>query len=378
MSHVLDLEGPGPQAPRDHAWLGPAFASRLSLIEGFAELLRHPGPGESLSARQSLALSHILTTARDLSRLIGAADDLADPPLSLPTDIGLLSSRLLEEYGDEARGRAVRWLMAPAPRGLVCMTDPGRLSRLLSGLLGHLARNVPAGGRVSASVASRAGHACLTLEIEGCTLGQARLERLAGDEPPMDPMALALFVAMRLARRLGLELCHERVHALRAGEILRVSLSVPLAPGAALAPASSAPAAARPDAVPVVLYADDSAAGIALVRHVLSTLPPVCLHVARSAREALSLAEGLEPDLVIASTDLPDAPARQLKTDLRAHPLTRHLSLILLGRAPGIGEPAGPGRGFTLHLSRPLDVTTLRASIETGLRRGVRARADHP
>lgn len=378
MSHVLDLEGPGPRPPGDHAWLGAAFGSRLSLIEGFAELLRHPGPGESLSPRQSLALSHILATARDLSRLIEASGDLGDAPLHLPTDIGLLSTRLLEEYGDEARGRGVRWHIAPAPRGLVCMTDPGRVGHLLSALIADLARTLPAGGRVSAAASPEAGHARLTLEIEGSTLGQARLDLLADDEPPTDRTAMALFIAARLARSLDLDLRHELTQALRASPVLRVDLRLPLAPGAALAPAQSALEPAHGGTLPMVLYADDSAAGIALIRHVLSTLPPVCLHVARSAREALALAEALEPDLIIASTDLPDAPARQLKANLRAHPLTRHLSLILLGRAPGIGEPAGLGRGFTLHLSRPLDVTTLRASIETGLRRGLRARADHP
>ena len=116
-----------------------------------------------------------------------------------------------------------------------------------------------------------------------------------------------------------------------------------------------------------VLYVEDNAANITLMRHVMPALGPA-LHVAGTGAEGLALARDLMPDLILLDLHLPDMDGFQVKAALAADPLTRGVPVVAFTAGAGRADARrGRRAGFAAWLTKPLDIALLAATLRAVL-----------
>jgi signal transduction histidine kinase/CheY-like chemotaxis protein len=308
-------------------------------------------------------IGDMLNALLDISKLDAG---VVEPRLA-PVSVDGLFQRLEDELAAEARERGNRLRFRPC--GAWVQSDPAMLERILRNLVGNALRYTK-GGRVL--VAGRRRGKDLRLEVRdtGCGIPKDRIadcfvEFQQINNPQRDRtqgLGLGLAIVQRLARLLGHRL--EVRSELGRGSLFAIRL--PLLAGAQAATASLVGQTYRPPE-PVerplrVLVLDDDR----MVREAMDDLlsgwgyqvSPVA-----SLDEALSVASGSPPDLLIADYRLPGG-VTGADAIMAIHRQAGHEipALVITGdTAPGrLRESATPGHPL---LHKPVDPAKLRTTL---------------
>jgi uncharacterized protein (TIGR02266 family) len=118
-----------------------------------------------------------------------------------------------------------------------------------------------------------------------------------------------------------------------------------------------------------VLVADDEPYVVLAISEVLEGLPASVL-AAHDGEEALRLARGERPDLILLDVKMPGLDGFQVATALKRDPATASIPLVFFS---ALGAPSEKVRGLELgaddYVTKPIDAEELKARVRTILRR---------
>ena len=113
-----------------------------------------------------------------------------------------------------------------------------------------------------------------------------------------------------------------------------------------------------------LLYVEDNASNIRLMRHIVEALGDLDLHVAEHPLDGLEMAERILPDVILLDINLPDLDGFQVKARLDANPITREIPVIALSANVQSGAlKNGEASGFRSYLTKPINISQLVTAI---------------
>lgn len=356
----------------------------LNAVIGFAELMRLNDGTEPLTRRQAQAVDQIIGSGRHLLSLVEEVLDLARIEagrLSMSVervDPTLVVRQVRDSLRPVAEAAGVT-LRAPAPTaGLGVVADRTRLRQVLINLVSNAIKYNRAGGEVLLEVRQTRDGVALAVHDTGVGIPEDRMaelfqpfSRLGRETTDVAGTGIGLAVSRRLAEAMNGRLECASVE----GQGSTFTLHLPLAhPAAAPVTASPIPLSQLPAAT--LLYVEDNPSNIALMRHVVTALGPIQLHVAETGHEGLALARDLRPDVILLDINLPGLSGFELKARLDADPLTRGLPVLALS-ASAMPDDIKRGRvaGFRDYLTKPLDIPAFAAALNRALGVEDRSRA---
>ena len=118
----------------------------------------------------------------------------------------------------------------------------------------------------------------------------------------------------------------------------------------------------------LVLYIEDNASNVRLMRHIAEALGSIDLHVAEEPMEGLELAARLRPDVILLDINLPGMDGFEVKARLEAHPATWDIPVVALS-ANVMSETVTRGRasGFRGYLTKPISIDALVAALREAM-----------
>lgn len=332
----------------------------LNAIHGFAQLMRMER-GESLPGNPDY-IDEILIASAHLNQLVGdilewSSIQAEKPNLELqavPVQPLLRECAELVALEVQVQGLTLNLDLPEEP--LQVRADPRRLRQVMLNLLSNAIKyNTPA-GQITLTYQVAAGHIRLMVEDTGL-----------GVDPQLQQQLFEPF--QRLGREntaiqgtgIGLSLCREFAQ-LMGGQMGLHSepgigstfwIELPLAEG-------SAPQLAEPGSRPQVFYVEDNPASQFLVRKALADLAEVS--ICGNGRVALERILANPPALLLLDLNLPGLSGEALLHQLRAHPATAALKVVVLSAASDNYHPD------TLDcqgvLAKPIDLGELRRLVD--------------
>jgi|GEM_PF-192841 len=398
-SHTLELAAAN-QAKSDFlAGMNHAVRTPLNAVIGFSDLLLRNTGREPLTHRQTQAVQQVRAAGGQLLSLIDRVLDFSDLDagvldLSLERlDPQILVRQAVEAVRAEAEAAEVVLEPAPVPQaGVAVLADAARLKQVLHNLLSNAVRhNRPGGGvRVELRPACDADPARTLIVVHdtGPGVDPDQLDRLFqpfrrlsacgsdashADGGPGVSIGVGLAVSRRLAEAMGGALTAASVPGQGSSFTLSLPASTRQAEAARIQEGGAHAETGQPScdafdlSTATVLYIEDNAANLALMRQVMPALGPA-LHVAETGAEGLALARDLMPDLILLDLHLPDMDGFQVKAALASDPLTRGIPVVAFTAGAGRADARrGRKAGFAAWLTKPLDIALLAATLQTVL-----------
>lgn len=361
------------------AGMNHALRTPLTAVIGFADLMTHNAEQDPLTRRQSRALAEIRVAGSRLLSLIDRILEFSDIEAVAITvslervDPLLILRQVIESLRAEATARGVTLRYPTASPGHVVAADPERLGQVLLNLISNAVRHNRRGGTVLIEARHAGDRVTLVVHDDGPGIAPDRMEslfhpfyRLASREDQQDEdgqavLGVGLAVAHRLARAMGGTLTV--VSTLGEGSTFSLTLPVALATPATISSSGTEPEASRDLSDLTVLYVEDNAANITLMRHVMGALGP-SLHVAETGTEGVALARDLRPDVILLDIHLPDFDGFEVKARLAEDALTQGLPVVALTAGSGPAEARrGREAGFADWLTKPVDIARLASTL---------------
>lgn len=118
----------------------------------------------------------------------------------------------------------------------------------------------------------------------------------------------------------------------------------------------------------LVLYIEDQPANVRLIQRLLERRPDLELLTAGSAVAGIDQARRLPPDVVLLDLHLPDLPGEEVLDQLRAHPSTAGIPVVVLSAdAQSERIEHALARGAAEFLTKPLDLAVVLETIDRHL-----------
>jgi len=340
----------------------------LNAVIGFSDLMRMNEAQEPLTHRQHQAVEQIRAAGARLLTLVDevlALADLEGGRLALAVERAdplLIAREVCEDLKPVAEAARIE-LCVPAPTaGLAARADRERLRQVLTALVTNAIQYNQPGGAVLIEATQSAEGVRLRVQDTGPGLSPHSLQglfqpfnRLGREALDVPGAGLGLAVAQRLIEAMGGRLTAES----REGEGAVFTIRLP---GADETPravtASPVPAVSLPSAT--LLYVEDNPSNIALMRHVITALGAMQLHVAETGAEGLALARDLRPDVILLDINLPGMDGFDVRARLAEDPLTRGLPVMALSARASLADiRKGRDAGFVEYLTKPLQIPAL-------------------
>lgn len=354
----------------------------LNAVIGFADLMRMNEAQEPLTHRQHQALEQIRAAGARLLTLVDEVLNLADIEggrLALNVervDPLLIARQVCEALHPMAEAAGIELREPPPVAGLAALADRERLRQVLTALIANAVKYNRPGGAVLIEARQSADGVSLSVHDTGPGLPAARMDglfqpfnRLGREASEVPGAGLGLAVARRLIEAMGGQLGGDS----REGEGAVFTIRLPAATEAPrTVTASFAPTMTLPDAT--LLYVEDHPSNIALMRHVITALGGMRLHVAETGPEGLALARDLRPDVVILDINLPGMDGFAVKARLAEDPLTRGIPVLALSASAAFADiRRGREAGFLEYLTKPLQIPALAQALSRALTPDVEA-----
>ncbi len=340
----------------------------LNAVLGFAQLMQSENE-QATAAEREQRLRQIRTAGRRLLALVDKVLDLDDPastardaarvPLSLADALDAATAALAQA----ALSRHVR--VQRDALSLRIVADEPRLQQVLAQLLGNAIKFSRPHGvvRLRARVVGR--EAVLEIEDSGPGIDAERARRLF--EPFAGPdgsagaeahgiglgIGIGLAIGQSLAQRIGGRIA--LAHTGPQGSVFELWLPLADAP----------PAVAAPRKAPTLLYIEDNAVNMLIVRELLAKRPRVVFHGAVDGESGVRMAREQQPTLVLIDMQLPDIDGTEVLRRLRADPLTASIPCIALS-ANAMPEDVRSARaaGFDDYWTKPIDLASFLGVID--------------
>lgn len=351
----------------------------LTAILGFGELLR----AAELTAEHEEWLSIIIKAGRHLLRVLDDVLQIARIEAgqlavsSDPVPISLVLGECLELIGPIADAGELALHMDLGDLTESCVAaDEQRLRQVLLNLLSNAVKYNSDGGavRVSAELTGEGSRLRISVTDSGAGLSAQALdrlfvpfERLNAAAAGIDGTGLGLVLAKHYAECMGGSV--GAASQVGAGSTFWVELPVSGSPLAAAAVADSSTSDVQPyPTARSVLYVEDNAANVDLVRAILRRRPSVSLSTARLGRDAIAMARDERPDLVLLDLHLPDMSGGAVLSELRADPSLADLPVVILS-ADVTRQGAEEIRDLDVVavLTKPIDVAAFLAVVDEAL-----------
>ncbi len=366
----------------------------LNAMLGFAQLLEHDAQAAAHGRADALRRERLQRIRSAGTHLLALIDEVLD--LSA-VEAGSLPLALQPVALDEAVDEVRQWLEpAAAEHGLTLRVAPGdacvladarRLRQVLSNLISNAIKYNRRGGSVSLRT-----HRLVVDGVPGWQLAvrdtgrglsaeqQAHLyepfNRLGAEREGIEGRGIGLVTVHHLVQVMGGRL--QLQSALGAGSEFRVWLpqappaceaeAAHAAPTAAAAAAPAAPAApahgaAAADERVAVLYIEDNAVNVLVMRELCALRPAIALHVAADGGSGVEAARQLRPELVLVDLHLPDMDGFELLRRLREQAPPR-AAIALSANAMPEAIAQARAAGFDDYWTKPIDLARLLAGLD--------------
>ncbi len=371
------------------AVLSHELRTPLSAILGWAHIMRHRATlakaGDKIGEDMLKGLDVIERNARMQTQLI---EDLLDMSRISSGKMRLEVHAIMPALFIEAAVEMVRPVAAAKGIRLELALDRDigpvagdatRLQQVVWNLLSNAIKFTPKGGRVQVTLERGPTHAEIGVIDSGVGIRSDFLEQVFERFRQGDPSTTrkhgGLGLGLSIVKQL-VEVHGGGVRAQSAGEGLGATFTVllPLSTGDA---AAAQVEALRPPSVPAptfktydltgvrVVVVDDEPDARALVARVLHECGAK-VGAASGADEALELIESDKPDVLISDIGMPDVDGFELLRRLRAQPEERGGQLPVIALTAFAREEdrlRALEAGFSLHLTKPIELSSLVAAV---------------
>ena len=348
----------------------------LNAMLGFTQLL-DMDTQPSLSPRQKnwaaqvqhagWHLLEMINDILDLSRIESGAVKLELTHL----DLQPLVTSALSMVSKQAEQRRVKLTQRLDPTASHVWGDATRIRQVLTNLVSNAVKYNIEGGNVH--VSSRRLDAD-TVEIvvtdTGLGLSQQQLDqlfqpfnRLGRETSGIEGTGIGLVIARRLAELMSGTLSATSIEGSGSSFALCLPRAEPPLAEASLAAPALAPAPATQQRR--VIYIEDNAANVALMRGILAQRPQLQLQVYGDGQSGLEAVLADPPDLLLLDMQLPDGDGLELLHRLRAEPRCADLPVIAVS-ANALPDHVATvlAAGALRYLTKPVDVQDLLSTLD--------------
>ena len=355
----------------------------LNAILGFGQLLEM----SKLEEQDAHCIQLMLQGGRHLLTLVDEVLDLARVEAGeLDLNIGPVSLDQLarECVGFVARLAQTRHLTCtvkfPDDGQVLVLADQKRLRQVLLNLLANAIKYNHEGGQVTLTCEPRLdGKFRLNVKDTGPGISPENLarlfvpfERLGRELGDIEGAGLGLVVSLRLMEAMGGHLGAESV--VDEGSTFWVEL--PAVNEVVIHPTT--PSVAAPTLIPAteqrsaatLLYIEDNLSNLQVMKTIVARLRPQWRYLsARDGQTGLRLAREHRPDLILLDLQLPGAQGDAVLRELRAHPDTSCLPVVMLSAdATAHSRERLLALGATEYLPKPFNITALLERLDMMLR----------
>jgi len=358
------------------ATLSHELRTPLNAILGWATMMKDGSLTEDqeqhavdIIGRNARVQAELIEDLLDVSRIITGKLHIEMRPAVLARSVEAALDTV--RPAGEAKGVSLEW--APSTEGPV-LGDPDRLQQVAWNLLSNAIKFTPPGGRVVASLDAADGHVELRVSDTGVGVSPSFIphmfERFRQHDSSTTRAHGGMGLGLAIVRHL-VELHGGTVSVYSRGEGHGAAFTVRLparrgGPAVTLAPDRSRHRASPDELAGVrALVVDDDRDSGELLSQVLTQAGATVL-VAASAGEALDTLARQPVDVLLLDIAMPGTDGYSLLRSIRSHPSDSVRSLPAVAvTAYARGEDRDRAReaGFQEHLSKPVEVRTLREAV---------------
>jgi CheY-like chemotaxis protein len=333
------------------------YGSRILLADDNADMRAY--------LRNLLEPYYVVDLVRDgqdaLSRAAELRPDLVLTDVMMPRLDHLISNSIESaEFLLREKGHSI--VIHPGPGALTVMGDPQRLVQCIGNVLANAAKYTPPSGEIRVRTRREGNEAVVTISDNGIGIPAAMLPKVfdlfAQGARLLDRSQGGLGIGLAIVKRL-IEMHGGSVAVHSDGADMGASFEIRL-PLAEVGTALGAPQQQMPVPARRILVVDDNRDAA----DVLSTLLQDDGHeveTAYSSRDALSLLQRFEPDVILLDIGLPEIDGFELARRIREQAALQHVRLIAL---TGYGQEEIKERahsvGFAAHLLKPVEFSRLQ------------------
>ena len=363
----------------------------LNAIIGFTEFVAED-TAQPIREQHRNSLGYVLRASRHLLTLIDDILDLAkieSSAVSLAPE-AVDAGEVIDECLSLARALATPRDIAvsetkAAGAAPLIHVDRTRFKQILLNLLSNAVKYNRDGGRVIVETGQPTdGRLSIAVRDTGPGIAPELLDhlfdpfdRLGAETSGIEGTGIGLTITKRLAEQMGGAITVEST--VGEGTTFRVEFPLSSESAAAAAAGEEADGPDAPDLAGRVLYVEDNAANLELVRRIMSRHPGVAFSAAPTAEIGVAIARADPPDVILMDIDLPGMDGFEALGKLAAARETRHVPVIAVtAAATGRDIQRGQTAGFFDYLTKPISAKRLAATVGRALNPEASPDADRP
>lgn len=349
----------------------------LNAIIGFAQLLEmdHLIPDH---ARKE-AVGHIMTSSRHLLELINEVLDLAriesgrlDLNIEPITLLPLIEETVALSQPAATAKQIV--IMHACDQSIQLNADSARVRQILLNLLSNAIKYNRNGGSVTLSATVLNNYVRVTVSDTGIGIAKARqkelfqsFHRLGAEKSAIEGTGIGLVICKQLINGMNGHIGFDSTE----GVGCRFWFELPCVAAIAQTAVNTAPVQDKDtpqSSKQCVLYIEDSAVNVEIMKHIFLLHHDLNLLTAETAEIGLEMVDKARPDLILMDINLPGISGLDALVRLKANPDTAAIPVIAVSAAALPSHiNTGLKAGFLAYLIKPFNLSELNKQIQKAL-----------